>query len=153
MPRRSTGIFEQGNSMVVLDKSVLELWHELFLSPREHFPTITYNPPRDIARRIYELRTKHSDAEVLIILGDVSRAFRHVSAHEDAVHMFAFAVDAYVVIDLSCGFGWCGSPAYYSLVGSTSNDIYESSYPAPNTPLDQSPFHGTCGVTTTPAQN
>ncbi|KAJ8577787.1 hypothetical protein ON010_g1419 [Phytophthora cinnamomi] len=40
--------------------------------------------------------------------------------------MFTFLVDDYVVIDLSCGFGCCGSPAFYSLAGSVINDLYEN---------------------------
>ncbi|OWZ01271.1 LOW QUALITY PROTEIN: hypothetical protein PHMEG_00027378 [Phytophthora megakarya] len=38
--------------------------------------------------------------------------------------MFAFMFDGYVVIDLSCGFGWCASPAFYSLAGDVINDLY-----------------------------
>lgn len=141
---------------LVLDKRVLALWPELFISPigivdkagndtrmineysyprgasvnevtnRDDFPLISYNPPRDIARRIHELRSQHPDEEVLVMLGDVSGAFRHVPIHENEVHMFAFVFDDYVVIDMSCGFGWCGSPAFYSLAGTVINDIYES---------------------------
>lgn len=127
---------------LVMDSSVLDLWPKLFLSPigvvdkagnetrmindyrfprggsvneftdRSNFPTISYNPTRDIAQRIHELRTAYRHEEVLLMLGDVSGAFRHVLVHEDAVYIFAFVVDGYVVIDLSCGFGWCGSPAF-----------------------------------------
>ncbi|POM67287.1 Hypothetical protein PHPALM_16751 [Phytophthora palmivora] len=68
---------------------------------RDNFPSIAYNPPH------------------------VSGAFRHVPVHEEYVHMFNFMFDGYVVIDLSCGFGWCGSPAFYSLAATVINDIYE----------------------------
>lgn len=140
---------------LVLDERVLALWPELFVSPigvvakgnddtrmindysyprgasvneftnRDNFPSIAYNPPRDIARRIHSLRSAHPNEEVLLMLGDVSGAFRHVPVHEDDVHMFVFIFDGYVVIDLSCGFGWCGSPAFYSLAGAVINDLYE----------------------------
>lgn len=59
------------------------------------------------------------------MLGDVTGAFRHVSMHADAVHMFAFMIDGYLVIDLPCEFGWCGSPAFYSIAGSLINYLYE----------------------------
>jgi len=157
---------------LVLDENVLATWPEVFLSPvgvvdkadndtrmindysfpagasvndvtdRATFPPITYNPPSDIARRIHDLRTLYPDEEILLMLGDVSGAFRHVPVHEDAVHMFAFKFDDYVVIDLSCGFGWCGSPAYYSLAGSAINDLYESSFPAKDTRIGPEPFKG-----------
>ncbi|OWZ02993.1 hypothetical protein PHMEG_00025351 [Phytophthora megakarya] len=38
--------------------------------------------------------------------------------------MFVFRFDGYVVIDLSCGFGWCASTAFYSLAGDVINDLY-----------------------------
>ncbi|KAG2979969.1 hypothetical protein PC121_g21249 [Phytophthora cactorum] len=96
------------------------------LTGRENFPSISYNPSRDITRRINGLRSNNPDEEVLQMLGGVSGAFLHVPAHEDEVHMFVFRFDGYVVIDLSCGFGWCGSPAFYSLSGSVIKDLYES---------------------------
>ncbi|EGZ27164.1 hypothetical protein PHYSODRAFT_321009 [Phytophthora sojae] len=109
---------------------------------RSNFPPVSYNPPRDIARRIHDLRTAQPDADVLLMLGDVSGAFRHVPVHEDAVHMFAFAIDDYVVIDLACGFGWCGSPAFYSLAGSAINYIYEGSHSSDSSTHNASPFRG-----------
>lgn len=157
---------------LVFDARVLELWPGIFLSPiglidkagretrmindysfprgasvnefteRSNFPAISYYPPRDIALRIHEIRHAFPHEEVLLMLGDVSGAFRHVPVHEDAVHMFAFAVDDYVVVDMSCGFGWCGSPAFYSLAGSAINDMYESSSPVSTSPADSSRFHG-----------
>ncbi|KAE8977483.1 hypothetical protein PF011_g23629 [Phytophthora fragariae] len=54
---------------------------------RDNFPSIAYNPPRDIARRIHSLRSAHPNEEVLLMLGDVSGAFRHVPVHEDDVHI------------------------------------------------------------------
>ncbi|ETN04860.1 hypothetical protein PPTG_14619 [Phytophthora nicotianae INRA-310] len=39
--------------------------------------------------------------------------------------MFAFVFEDLLVVDLSCGFGWCGSPAFYTLVGSIINALYE----------------------------
>ncbi|ETL87165.1 hypothetical protein L917_13566 [Phytophthora nicotianae] len=55
--------------------------------------------------------------------------------------MFAFIFDGYVVIDLSCGFGWCGSPAFYSLAGAVINDLYESRGPTTSS-VDSSNFVG-----------
>lgn len=64
------------------------------------------------------------------MLRDVSRSFRHVPVHKDAVHMLTFLYDGYVFIDLASGLGWCGSPAFYALAGSVLNDLYESTaYP------------------------
>ncbi|ETK84360.1 hypothetical protein L915_10668, partial [Phytophthora nicotianae] len=151
---------------------MLETWPEVFISPigtvgkgeedirvindyayprgasvidftdRDNFPRISYNPPRDIARRIHDLRTEHPPVEVLLLLGDVSGAFRHVPINENSVHMFAFLFEDYVVFDLSCGFGWCGSPAFYSLAGSVINHLYEPSRPEGGAPLDREPFGG-----------
>ncbi|ETO83783.1 hypothetical protein F444_02249 [Phytophthora nicotianae P1976] len=141
---------------LVLNESVLQLWPELVVSPvgvidkagddtrmindysyprgslvnevtdRANFQSISYNPPRDIARRIYELRIQYPGKKVLIMLGDISGAFRHVPVRENAVYRFTFVYDGYVVVDLSCGFGWCGLPAFYSLAGLVINDLYES---------------------------
>lgn len=72
---------------------------------RDKFPVIYYNPPRDIALRIHKLRQQHPNDTILMMLGDVSGAFRHVPVHADAVHMFAFRFDGFVVIDLRCDFG------------------------------------------------
>ncbi|ETM97156.1 hypothetical protein PPTG_20490 [Phytophthora nicotianae INRA-310] len=55
--------------------------------------------------------------------------------------MFAFIFDGYVVIDLSCGFGWGGSPAFYSLFGAVINDLYEPRGPT-NSSVDSSSFVG-----------
>ncbi|OWZ03470.1 hypothetical protein PHMEG_00024793 [Phytophthora megakarya] len=74
------------------------------------------------------------------MLGDVSGAFRHVPMNENDVHMFASLFDDHVVIDLSCGFGWCGSPAYYSVAGKIINHQYECSQPIGSSPLDSSHF-------------
>ncbi|OWZ02363.1 hypothetical protein PHMEG_00026088 [Phytophthora megakarya] len=154
--RRHIGKGQRDGRYLVFDKRALSLWPELFISPigvvdkaggdtrmindysfpnmgsvndftdRSNFPSIAYNPPRDIARRIHVLRSEYANTEVLLMLGDVSGAFRHVPIHEDAVHSFVFMFDDYVIIDLSCGFGWCGSPAFYSLAGCVINDLYES---------------------------
>ncbi|OWZ00535.1 hypothetical protein PHMEG_00028248 [Phytophthora megakarya] len=118
---------------LALDKEVLDLWPEVFISPAglvdkgetdkrvindysfphgesvndftgtTDFPSISCNPPRDIATRIHDLRTKYPNVEVLIMLGDVSGAFRHVPDNELGVHAFAFLFDGYIVIDLACG--------------------------------------------------
>ncbi|KAE9295781.1 hypothetical protein PF001_g17172 [Phytophthora fragariae] len=92
---------------------------------RSHFPEITYNPPGDIARRIFALRRDHPYARILMMVGDVAGAFRHVPVHAEHAHMFAFVIGEYLVIDLSCGFGWCGSPAWYYLPGALINGLYE----------------------------
>lgn len=76
------------------------------------------------------------------MLGDVSGAFRRVPIHADAVHMFAFRFDGYIIIDLSCGFGWCGSPAFYALAGSLINELYATSGPVGPSPLDAGRFTG-----------
>jgi hypothetical protein len=96
---------------------------------RSHLPEITYNPPADIARRIFTLRRDHPYARILLMLGDVAGAFRHVPVHADHAHMFAFVIGGFLVIDLACGFGWCGSPAWYYLPGVLINGLYEQSYP------------------------
>ncbi|KAG2772565.1 hypothetical protein Pcac1_g16444 [Phytophthora cactorum] len=42
--------------------------------------------------------------------------------------MFAFVIGDYLIIDLACGFGWCGSPAMYFLPGSLINGLYEDTH-------------------------
>ncbi|POM74123.1 Hypothetical protein PHPALM_8965 [Phytophthora palmivora] len=37
--------------------------------------------------------------------------------------MFSLLYQDLLVIDLSCGFGWCGSPAYYAIAGKLTNHI------------------------------
>ncbi|ETI40365.1 hypothetical protein F443_14225 [Phytophthora nicotianae P1569] len=91
----------------------------------ESLPSISYNPPRDTANRIHFIASSHLVEYVLMMIGDVSVAFRHISIHADSVHMFAFVFEDRLVVDLSCGFGWCGSPAFYTLVGSIINALYE----------------------------
>ncbi|ETN01985.1 hypothetical protein PPTG_16663 [Phytophthora nicotianae INRA-310] len=60
---------------------------------RSNLPVISYSPPGDIARRIFELRRQYSNVRILILLGDVSGAFRHVPICADHAHMFAFVID------------------------------------------------------------
>jgi len=110
---------------------------------RSNFPAISYNPPRDIARRIWELRVRFPGHPILMMLGDVSGAIRHIPVSAEHVHMFAFKFDNLLVIDLSCGFGWCGSPAFYSLAATLINQLYEDQRPlAAPSPLDASSFTG-----------
>jgi hypothetical protein len=120
---------------LIVRPSLLAQWPEVFISPvgvvtkdttdiriindysfpegasvndftdRTHFPKVSYNPPRDIAKRIWTLRQEHPDPRILIMLGDVSGAFRHVPIHEDHAHIFAFMVGDFLVIDMACGFG------------------------------------------------
>ncbi|OWZ14151.1 LOW QUALITY PROTEIN: hypothetical protein PHMEG_00012406 [Phytophthora megakarya] len=59
------------------------------------------------------------------MLGDVVGAFRHIPVYAGAVLMFGFRYKDLLVIDLSCGFGWCGSPAYYAVEGELINYFYE----------------------------
>ncbi|POM69421.1 LOW QUALITY PROTEIN: Hypothetical protein PHPALM_14291 [Phytophthora palmivora] len=92
---------------------------------RSNLPPIKYNPPDDISRRIDMLRRNHPHARILVILGDVAGAFGHVPIHAEHTHMFAFIVGDYLVINTACGFGWCGSPAYYHLAGTLINGLYE----------------------------
>jgi hypothetical protein len=80
---------------------------------RSNFPSISYNPPRDIAKRIHHLITSHVGECLLLMLGNVSGAFRHIPKHADSVHMLAFIFENLLLIDLACGFSWCGSPAFY----------------------------------------
>ncbi|OWZ06505.1 hypothetical protein PHMEG_00021235 [Phytophthora megakarya] len=110
---------------------------------RDNFPEISYNPPRDIARRVWVLRAQFPGHPILIMLGDVTGAFRHIPISASNVHMFAFLFDGYLVIDLACGFGWCGSPAFYAVAGALVNRLYENQRPQPTySPLDSSPFKG-----------
>jgi hypothetical protein len=53
-----------------------------------------------------------------------------VPVHTDHVHMFAFVINDLLVIDLACGFGWCGSSAWYFVPGSLINGLYEQGLPA-----------------------
>ncbi|GMF23703.1 unnamed protein product [Phytophthora fragariaefolia] len=94
---------------------------------RSDHPSISYNPPRAIARRIDRLKKSNPSTIVLLMLGDVTGAFRHIPIHAASVHMFCFRYENFLVIDLSCGFGWCGSPAYYAVAGKLINQLYEFS--------------------------
>ncbi|GMF64015.1 unnamed protein product [Phytophthora fragariaefolia] len=69
-----------------------------------NFPSISYNPPRDIAKRIHRLTPSRIGECVLIMLEDVSGPYRQIPIHADSVHMFAFVFDEFLVIDLSCEF-------------------------------------------------
>ncbi|OWZ21746.1 hypothetical protein PHMEG_0003653 [Phytophthora megakarya] len=115
---------------------------------RSNFPTISYNPQRDIARCIYQLRSEFHYLEVLAMLGDVSDAFRHVPVHEDAVHMFVFAIDSYIGINLSCRFRRCGSPLFYSLAGSAINDCMNCQCRYRSRQWTCIVFTAVCGATT-----
>ncbi|KAE8967357.1 hypothetical protein PR003_g29201 [Phytophthora rubi] len=106
-------------------------------SNRTNLPVITYNPPGDIARRIFTLRQDYPDARILLMLGDVAGAFWHVPISADDAHMFAFVLEEYLVVDLACGFGWCGSPAWYFLPGTLINGLYEDT-PCPSTTAPRS---------------
>ncbi|OWZ20172.1 hypothetical protein PHMEG_0005456 [Phytophthora megakarya] len=93
-------------------------------SDRSNFPAISYNPPRGIARHLWELRVRFLCLPLLMILGDVSGAIRHIPVNTDNVYMFAFEFEGCIVIDLSCCFIWCGSPAFYSVAGALINSLY-----------------------------
>ncbi|ETL28816.1 hypothetical protein L916_17886 [Phytophthora nicotianae] len=71
----------------------------------DHSP-ILYNPPRAIARPIYQRKMLGRSSQMLLKLGDVAGAFRHVSINAEAVHMFCFRNKDVLVIKLACGFGW-----------------------------------------------
>ncbi|OWZ01970.1 hypothetical protein PHMEG_00026551 [Phytophthora megakarya] len=90
---------------------------------RKNLPEIHYNPPSDIAKRIWSLREEHPQATILIMLGD---------ARACHAHMFAFVIDGLLVIDLACGFGWCRSPAWYFVPGALINGLYEQGFPGVN---------------------
>lgn len=45
--------------------------------------------------------------------------------------MFSFRYEDILVVDLSwgsCGFGWCGSPAFYTVAGRLINHLYDFGY-------------------------
>ncbi|POM76601.1 Hypothetical protein PHPALM_6142 [Phytophthora palmivora] len=63
-----------------------------------NFPTISYDPPRDIARRIFALRKRHPGHPILMMLGDMSGMFRHIPMNADHVHMFTFRFEGFVVL-------------------------------------------------------
>lgn len=110
---------------------------------RSNFPEINYNPPKDIALRIWELRARFPGHPLLMMIGDVSGAFRHTPVNADHVHMFAFQFDGDVIIDLSCGFGWCGSPTFYSVAGALINTLYKNQRPHTSlSPVDTRTFGG-----------
>ncbi|KAG2787804.1 hypothetical protein PC116_g22314 [Phytophthora cactorum] len=141
------GVVEKSGSIkaigVINDYSYPESGALNDFSDRTNFPVIAYNPPRDIARRIFELRTRFPGHPILVMLRDVSGAFRHIPMSAGHVHTFAFRFEGFLIIDLSCGFSWCGSPAYYSLAGSLINNLYQHQLPHPAlAPLDPSPLVG-----------
>ncbi|ETN01499.1 hypothetical protein PPTG_24052 [Phytophthora nicotianae INRA-310] len=52
---------------------------------------------------------------MLLKLGDVAGAFRHVSINAEVVHMFCFRNKDVLVIELACGFGCEGSPLQHEM--------------------------------------
>ncbi|OWZ20906.1 hypothetical protein PHMEG_0004634 [Phytophthora megakarya] len=62
-----------------------------------NFPEVSCNPPHDIACRVFELRTRFPGHPILVMLGDVSGAFRHIPLDAHHVHMFAFRFEGYIV--------------------------------------------------------
>ncbi|KAF1779990.1 hypothetical protein GQ600_24873 [Phytophthora cactorum] len=84
-----------------------------------------------IAKRIFALRHRYLDTRILLMLGDVSGAFRHVPIQADDEQMFAFVMGDIQVIDVACGFGWCGFPGWYHLPGVLSHGLYEQGFNMP----------------------
>ncbi|OWZ20316.1 hypothetical protein PHMEG_0005286 [Phytophthora megakarya] len=72
----------------------------------------------------------------LMMLDDVSGAFRHIPLAADPVHMFGFGLNI-------IPFGWCVSPAYYLVAGSVIDNLYQNQQPERSlAPLNSSRFSG-----------
>ncbi|POM64819.1 LOW QUALITY PROTEIN: Hypothetical protein PHPALM_19620 [Phytophthora palmivora] len=91
---------------------------------RSNRPLIYYNPPGDIARRIDMLRHNNPHARILMMLGDVAGAFRHVPIHAEHTHV---CLHLWRLFGHQYGlrFRVVGSPAYYHLAGTLINGLNE----------------------------
>ncbi|OWZ15735.1 hypothetical protein PHMEG_00010565 [Phytophthora megakarya] len=57
--------------------------------------------------------------------------------------MTAFTSSDFGLIDIACGFGWCGTPSFYSVAGSLINYLYQQQRPQRFIlPLDSNGFVG-----------
>ncbi|OWZ18017.1 hypothetical protein PHMEG_0007965 [Phytophthora megakarya] len=152
--RRHTRKGQRDGRYLVVDELVLTLWPELFISPvgvvgkgdddtrmindysfrngdsvnkftdRTAFLSITYNP------------RWHLHDAYTIYAHDIQmqrRRLRGISART-----------GYAVIDLSSGFSWYGSPAFYSLAETLINDLYECTSVVGEEDTNHGRFHGNC---------
>ncbi|OWZ20259.1 hypothetical protein PHMEG_0005345 [Phytophthora megakarya] len=73
------------------------------LDPARHYSTVQAGVP---------------DAEIKIMAGDVTSAFRNVSIHSRSVHRFTgrIKIENALVIKLACPFGWTSSPGEYEVI-------------------------------------
>ncbi|ETL33889.1 hypothetical protein L916_13762, partial [Phytophthora nicotianae] len=158
--RRHIRTGQRDGRFLVLHESVLKLWPEVFISPigiaekgdndtrlindysyprgcsvndftdDGNFPSISYNPPGDIARRIHKLRTEHPNAEMLLMLGDIPQRFgtcRSTKTRYTCSRSFSMAT-------------WL-STCHVALAGAVINDLYESRGPTTSS-VDSSNFVG-----------
>jgi len=79
---------------------------------QDAIPQANYRHCDAVASEILRTKREHPDAETKVMAGDVTSAFRNVSAHSRSVHLFAgrIEVEHALVIDFACPFGWTGSP-------------------------------------------
>lgn len=94
-------------------------------------PVIQYHGPTAVATTILQLQDRFPGVPIHMMTGDVSSAFRHIPIHEDFVHLFAAALpeENALIIDLSCPFGWSGSPAFYFLAATEILRIHGATSP------------------------
>ncbi|OWZ02541.1 LOW QUALITY PROTEIN: hypothetical protein PHMEG_00025881 [Phytophthora megakarya] len=71
-----------------------------------------------VAAEILRCKQEFPDAEIKIMAGDVTSAFRNVSIHSRSVHRFAgrIEIENTFVIELACPFGWTGSSGEYEVI-------------------------------------
>ena len=104
-----------------------------------------YEGARDMALRILESE-RDFPGRTKMLTGDVSGAFKLCPLHADHVGRFAGTIPdlGILVIDLTCPFGWTGSPGHYWVAGKGINFLHASG--APRWPLQPShagmPFDG-----------
>ena len=91
---------------------------------------INYDGAKSLATRFLELR-QQTQAQIKMLTGDVSGAFKHVPLHADHVQYFAGTIPelGVLVIDLCCPFGWTDSPALYWIAGSLITHLHAGAAP------------------------
>ncbi|OWY98635.1 Secreted protein [Phytophthora megakarya] len=84
---------------------------------QDAIPRANYRHCDAVAAEILRCKQEYPDAEIKIMAGDVTSAFRNVSIHSRSVHRFAgrIEIENALVIELACPFGWTGSPGEYEL--------------------------------------
>ncbi|OWY96701.1 hypothetical protein PHMEG_00032968 [Phytophthora megakarya] len=94
---------------------------------QDAIPRANYRHCDVFAAEILRCKQEYPDAEIKIMAGDVTYAFRNVSIHSRSVHRVAgrIEIENALVIELACPFGWTGSPGEYEVIGGVVAFVHE----------------------------